>query len=166
MILRTKLIASAAMALMLIAAGSNFASDNKKDGKQDNDTDMKFDTKKPNVLVIKGKVIGDDGKPQAESEIRVRRLDQKRPETSVITDSRGKYIVLNLVVGNYSVTAYDPNGFARSRAIIKVDRKGWAKVDFDLGLDKTMGDNAAGRVDGHEHFTQPNSHGGVISAVQ
>jgi hypothetical protein len=166
MIVRTKMIAAVAVAMTLIAAGATFASDNKKDSKNDNDTDIKFDTKKPNVLVIKGKVIGDDGKPQADSEIRVRRLDQKAKETSVITDSRGHYIVLGLVIGNYSVTAYDPNGFARSRAIIKVDKKGWAKVDFDLGLDKTMGDSAAGRADGHEHFTQPNSHGGVVSAVQ
>jgi len=159
------MIAAVTMAVTLIAAGSIFAGGNKKDSKGDDDTDIKIDPKKPNVLVIKGKVIGDNGKPQPEAEIRVKRLDQKAPDTSVITDSRGKYIVLGLVIGNYSITAYDPDGFARSRAIIKVDRKGWAKVDFDFGLDSVVG-TGVNSVAGHEHFTNPNSHGAIISTVQ
>lgn len=145
MFLRSTIIA--AFAVALVTAGSAFA------GSKDE-------------LVIKGKVIGDDGKPQPEAEIRVRRLDVNEKEQFAVTDSKGQYIIIGLHVGNYSVTAYDPNGFARSRAIIKPDRTGWAKVDFDLGKDKSEGDSAAGRPDGHEHFTQPNSHGGAISARQ
>jgi len=142
--------------MALIAAGSTFGSD-KKDGKSDTDKPVKLPA---NALAIKGKVIGDNGKPEPDAEIRVKALDQKgAEETIALTDSRGHYIVPNLVVGNYSVTAYDPNGFARSRAIIKTDRKGWANVNFDLGLDKAFGDGS-NRINGHEHFTQPSSHGG------
>jgi hypothetical protein len=117
------------------------------------------------VFVIKGKVV-EHGKPQDGAEVHVRALDRKAPDRVVQTDSKGQYIVLGLLPGNYSVTAYDPDmGYARSRAIIKTNRKGWAKVDFDLGLDDDFG-NDASRIGGHEHFTQPNSHGAPISAVQ
>lgn len=153
MIFRSHIIAAVAMAL--IAAGSIFAGD-KKDTKSDTDKPVKLPH---NALAIKGKVIGDNGKPETDAEIRVKPLDRKGEETIALTDSRGRYIVPNLIVGNYSITAYDPNGFARSRAIIKTDRKGWANVNFDLGLDKAFGDGA-NRIGGHEHFTQPSSHGG------
>ena len=143
MSLRYGLIAAAAVTVL--AAGSTLAGDN-------------------NVIAIKGKVVDDNGKP-ADAEIRVRALDRKAPDTVVLTDSRGHYIVTNLVVGRYAVTAHDDMGYARSRAIIHVPRKGWANVNFDLGLDKDLG-NDASRIGGHEHFTQPNSHGGIISAVQ
>ena len=110
-----------AFAAAVLAASATFASDN-------------------NVLVIKGKVIDDDGKPADGTEVRVKAIGQKVPEKIVETDSRGKYIVLGLVPGNYTVTAYDSTGNARSRATIKTDRKGWAKVDFNLGLDSMVGD--------------------------
>jgi hypothetical protein len=95
-----------------------------------------------NVLVIRGKVTGDDGKPADGAQIQVRALDRKAPPQIALTDSRGQYIVLGLVPGRYSVTASDPNGVARSRAIIKSDRRGWARVDFDLALDTMVGDGA------------------------
>ena len=117
------------------------------------------------VFVIKGKVV-EDGKPHDGAEVRVRCLDRKVPDKVVQTDSHGKYIVLGLLPGNYAVTAHDSyTNYARSRAIIKAGRKGWANVNFDLGLDRDVG-NDASRIGGHEHFTQPNSHGGIISAVQ
>jgi hypothetical protein len=62
---RTKIIG--ALALALVASGSAFAKDN-------------------NVLVIKGKVIGDNGKPQPDAEIRVKRVDSKAPEVVAVTD--------------------------------------------------------------------------------
>jgi hypothetical protein len=135
---RTKIIA--VFGLTFLAAGSLFANDN-------------------HVLVIKGKVIGDDRKPADGAEIRVRALSRKAPEKIVQTDSAGHYIVLGLVPGTYSVTAYDPEGFARSRAIIKTDRKGWAKVDFDLGLDSILGDGG-NTITGHDHMTSASSHFG------
>jgi hypothetical protein len=97
-----------------------------------------------NALVIKGKVKGDDGKASDGAEIRVRALDRKAPDKVALTDSRGQYIVVGLVPGRYSITASDPDGYARSRAIIKADHKGWARVDFDLALDSMAGDGANG----------------------
>jgi Carboxypeptidase regulatory-like domain len=144
MTLRLNLIAAAAVAL--IGAGPAFASGNDK------------------VLVIKGKVI-EDGKPIDGAEIRVKALDRQVPDKVVESDSHGKFIVLGLLAGNYSVTAYDPDGFARSRALIKTTQKGWASVNFDLGLDRDVG-NDASRINGHGFFTQPNSHGSAMSAIQ
>ena|SRR5437868_2698201 len=143
MSLRSTLIA--AVGVTLLAGGSTLAGDN-------------------SVIAIKGKVVDDNGKP-ADAEIHIKPLDRKAADTVVLTDSRGHYIVTGLVVGKYSVTAYDDMGYARSRAVIHVPRKGWANVNFDLGLDKDFG-NDASRINGHESFTQPNSHGGIISAVQ
>ena len=112
-------------AAAVLVAGSTFANDN-------------------NVLVIKGKVKGDDGTTADGAEIRVKALDRKAPDRVALTDSRGQYIVLGLVPGRYSITAFDTDGTARSRAIIKADRKGWAKVDFDFALDSMTGDSANG----------------------
>ena len=117
------------------------------------------------VFIIKGKVI-EDGKPQDGAAIHVRALDRKAPEKVVQTDAKGQYLVLGLVPGNYSVTAYDPDmNYARSRAIIKTNRKGWAKVDFDLGLDRDTG-NDASRISGHNYFLNPNSHGALVPMAQ
>jgi len=91
------------------------------------------------TLVIKGKVIGDNGKPQEGAEIKVRAVDHTAPEKTTITDAHGQYLVSGLSVGSYIITAY-LNGFARSRAAIQAHDKGWAKVDFDLALDKATGD--------------------------
>ena len=143
MSLRSGLIAAVGVAL--VAAGSAWAGDH-------------------DVIAIKGKVVDDDGKP-ADAEIHVRALDRKAPDTVVLTDSRGQYIVVNLVVGRYAVTAHDDMGYARSRAIIHVPRKGWAKVDFDLALDKDLG-NDASRISGHEHFVSPSSHSPTISTIR
>jgi len=129
---------SAALTLALLAASSTFAGDNNK-------------------IAIKGKVIGDDGKPGRDAEIRVKALDRKEPDKIALTNSQGQYIVVGLAVGNYSVTAYDWEGNPRSRAIIKVDRKGWAKVDFDLKLDQDLG-NDASRMNGMDSASNPNSH--------
>jgi Carboxypeptidase regulatory-like domain len=93
-------------------------------------------------VVIKGNVKGDDGKAADGAEIRVKALDRKAPDKVTLTDSRGQYIVLGLVPGNYSITAFDPDGSARSRAIVKCDRKGWARVNFDLALANGVGDGA------------------------
>ena len=112
--------------------------------------------KNKNQLVIKGKVI-EDGKPQL-AEIRVKSLDRKMPDTVVQTDSRGKFIVLGLQPGSYTVTAHEEGtGYARSRATIKVDRNGWANVNFDLGLDRDLG-NDASRISGHDHVWSASSH--------
>jgi hypothetical protein len=93
-----------------------------------------------NILVIKGKVIDDDGRPADNAQVRVKTLDRKAPDKIVHTDSRGQYMVVGLVLGNYTVTAYDFFGSARSRAWIKTNRKGWASVNFDFKLDSMVGD--------------------------
>lgn len=143
-------------AVAVLAVGPTFAGDKGKDNDKD---------KVKNQLVIKGKVV-EDGKPQDGAEIRVKSLDRKMPDKVVLTDSRGKYIVLGLQPGNYTVTAHDVDmKYPRSRALIKVNRNGWANVNFDLGLDKDAG-NDASRIAGHAHFTQPNSHGSIMSATQ
>ena len=136
MLPRAKIIV--AFAVTLLAASWTLAGDN-------------------NVLVIKGKVIGDDGKPADGAEVQVKALGRKAPKKVVQTDSLGQYAVLGLVPGDYSITAYDTNGFARSRAIIKTDRKGWARVNFDLGLDSIVGDGGE-TINGHNHFTSPCDH--------
>ena len=111
-----------------------------------------------NQLVIKGKVV-EDGKPQM-AEIRVKSLDRKMPDKVVQTDSKGKFIVLGLQPGNYTVTAHEEGtNYPRSRAVIKVDRYGWANVTFDLGLDKDAG-NDASRISGDTHLTDASSHMG------
>jgi Carboxypeptidase regulatory-like domain len=149
-----------AVAAVLAAAGSMFADDNKPDNPN-------TDNKKSTNIAIKGKVIDDKGKP-ADAEIHVKAVDRKSPEVVVLTDSRGHYIVTDLNIGRYSVTAFDDYGFARSRAIIDVPRKGWAKVDFDLSLDKGQGDGPDRLWQGalHGHLTNPSSHGAPISAIQ
>jgi Carboxypeptidase regulatory-like domain len=133
-----KLDIVAAVAVALVAAGSTFAGDNNK-------------------IAIKGKVMGDDGKPAPDAEIRVKALDRKEADKIALTNSQGQYIVVGLPVGRYSVTAYDWEGNPRSRAIIKVDRKGWAKVNFDLKLDQDLG-NDAGRIAGQDPASNANSH--------
>ena len=150
--MRFRIQAVAVLAVALAMAGPVFADEKaEKAGKE--------------VFVIKGKVV-EDGKAQDGAEVRVRCLDREVPDKVVQTDSHGKYIVLGLLPGNYAVTAHDAyTNYARSRALIKAGRKGWANVNFDLGLDRDFG-NDASRIGGHEHFTQPNSHGGIISAVQ
>lgn len=113
-----------------------------------------------NVLVIKGKVKGDDGKPLDGGEVRVKAIGvsgRKASEKVVQTDSRGQYIVVGLLPGEYSVTAYDTFGNARSRALIKTDRKGWARVNFDLALDSIVGDGG-NTITGHNHLTSASSH--------
>jgi hypothetical protein len=134
---RTKIIM--ALTVAVLAASSTFAGDKKE------------------VFVIKGKVIDDDGKPADEAQVRVKALDRKAPVKIVQTDSKGQYIVLGLVAGNYTITAYDFAGSARSRATIKTDRKGWAKVNFDFGLDSMVGDGG-NTVDGQDHFASPCDH--------
>ena len=133
---RAKIIV--AFAVALLAASWTLASDN-------------------NVLVIKGKVIGDDGKPADGAEVRVKALSRKAPNKVVQTDSLGQYIVLGLMPGNYSITAYDTSGFARSRAMIKTDRKGWARVNFDLGLDSIVSEGGE-TINGHNNLTSGCDH--------
>jgi hypothetical protein len=69
---------------------------------------------------------------------------------------------VGLVPGKYTVTAYDFAGSARSRALIETTRKGWAKVNFDFGLDSMLGDGG-NTITGHDHMTSPTSHMGAIT---
>jgi hypothetical protein len=92
------------------------------------------------AILIKGTVIGDNGKPCDGVEIRLLRVDAKGRETRTVTNGRGQYWLYGLPPGAYTVTAYF-QGFARSRANIKTAGVGWAKVDFDLRLDKGAGDS-------------------------
>ncbi|MFL6515585.1 MAG: carboxypeptidase-like regulatory domain-containing protein [Chthoniobacterales bacterium] len=141
---RAKVILSFAVAVL--AASSTFAEDK-------------------NILVIKGKVIDDDGKPSDGTEVHVRTLDRKAVDKIVETDSKGQYIVLGLVPGKYTVTAYDFFGNARSRALIETQRKGWARVNFDLKLDSIVGDTA-NTINGHEHLTSGNSKMNQVSILR
>ena len=133
-----------ALVVAMLATGPMWAGDKTSHKKNDN------------ALVIKGKVV-EDGKPQM-AEIRVKSLDRKMPDRVVLTDSRGKFIVLGLQPGSYTITAHEEGtGYARSRATIKVERKGWANINFDLGLDKDLG-NDASRISGHDHIHSASSH--------
>ena len=126
----------------MVTAGSMFAGDSK-------------------VLVIKGKVIGDEGKPTDGTEVRVKALDRQGPDKVVETNSQGQYIVVGLVPGDYSVTAYDSFGNARSRAMIKTNRRGWASVNFNLALDSIVGDGG-NTITGHDHMWSASSHLGNV----
>jgi hypothetical protein len=140
------------VAVAVLAAGPAFAGDKDKGQNRNSNKSTK------NQLVIKGKVL-EDGKPQM-AEIRVKSLDRKMPDKVVQTDSKGKFIVLGLEPGNYSVTAHEEGtNYPRSRAVIKVDRYGWANVTFDMGLDKDAG-NDASRIGGYDHLTEASSHMG------
>jgi len=110
-----------------------------------------------NVFVIKGKVIDDDGKPADGAEVHVKAVGRKEKDKVVQTDSKGQYIVLGLVTGSYTITAYDIAGYARSRALIKTERRGWARVNFDLQLDSIVLQGGE-TIGGQDHFTSPCDH--------
>ena len=80
---------------------------------------------------IGGKVIGENGKPQADAEIRAVRTDVKAPVITAWTDSKGRYAFANLPVGQYSVTAC-VDTLPLSRANVQTRSNGWVKLDFDL----------------------------------
>ena len=80
---------------------------------------------------IGGKVIGENGKPQAGAEIRALRVDAKAPVVTAWTDSSGRYAFANLPVGVYSVTAV-VDTLPLSRAKVQTRKDGWIKLDFDL----------------------------------
>ena len=122
-IMSTKSGVMAAFVVMLVAVGSIFAAD-KKD-----------------AILIKGTVIGDNGKPCDGAEIKFLRVDRKGQEVTAVTDQKGRYSLYGLPAGSYTVTAYY-HGWARSRALIKTVGASWAKVDFDLRLDQGAGDGA------------------------
>src|SRR5947209_2807051 len=117
MFLRAGIIAACAVAV--VAASSAFATDKK-------------------AILIKGTVIGDNGKPCDGAEVKFLRVDTKGRELTVVTDGRGRYSLYGLPAGTYTVTAYY-HGFPRSRANITTVDASWAKVDFDLRLD--LGDS-------------------------
>ena len=68
-----------ACAVVLAAAGLALADDNKSNNNK--------------LILIKGKVIGEDGKPQPDAEIRVTRAGGKDPIATTTTDARGTYMV-------------------------------------------------------------------------
>src|SRR5438046_10708671 len=112
----------AAVAAVAVAAGAAFAGD-----------------KNPTQASIAGTVIGPNGKPLGEDEIRALRVDTKAPVAIATTNTRGLYLFKSLPVGSYTLTAY-VDGFALSRANIQTRGAAYAKVDFDLRLD--AGDGA------------------------
>jgi len=125
MIPPTQLIA--AVALTLVTVGSLLGGDSKQ--------------AKPSVG---GTVIGENGKPSVDAEIRALRVDVKAPLIVARTDSTGRYAMANLPVGSYSLTAC-VDGFPLSRANIRTQGRGWTKVDFDLRLATVEG---MGRMQG------------------
>jgi hypothetical protein len=108
-------------------------------------------------FLIRGKVISENGKPQGDAEIRALRLDAKAPEIIATTDAHGVYMLTNLPLGAYSITAF-VDGFARSRAMIKTLKKGWANINFDLRLDAGDGGNRISQD--LRGFGSATSHGG------
>src|SRR3954447_12252462 len=81
---------------------------------------------------IQGTLLGLDGNPMADQEIKADRLDAKgTPRAITKTDAQGHYQFKALPVGAYSITAYVKNA-AKLRAMVKTRDDGWAKVDFDL----------------------------------
>ena len=123
------------VAATVVAAGSALAGD-----------------KNPTHVSIAGTVIGPEGKLLGDVEIRAMKVDDKKaPITSVVTNSKGLYMLKSLPVGDYTLTAY-LDGFAYSRAIISTRGVAWAKVNFDLRLD--AGDRAGDRIDTYLRATQ------------
>jgi hypothetical protein len=113
----------ALVVMLVVAAGSSLAAD-KKD-----------------AILIKGTVIGDNGKPCDGAEVKFLRVDRKGQEITAVTDGKGCYSVYGLPAGSYTVTACY-HGWARSRALIKTTGASWAKVNFDLRMDQGVGDGA------------------------
>ena len=86
---------------------------------------------------IQGTVIGTDGKYLAGAEIRAERLDSSSRTGAMAavltkTDAKGQYVLKDLPVGAYAITAIVKN-VPRSRATIKT-LSGGARVNFDLRL--------------------------------
>lgn len=95
---------------------------------------------KSNQASIAGTVIGPNGKPLGDAEIRAMRVDDAKKEVVITTtNSRGMYMFKGLPAGAYSITAY-MDTLAMSRASVRTQGVAYAKVDFDLRLDS--GDNA------------------------
>src|SRR4051812_21963597 len=67
---------------------------------------------------VAGTVIGGEGKPMDNVEIRALRVDVKAPPRVAMTTSDGVYILRNLPPGAYSITA-SVDGLPLSRAQIK-----------------------------------------------
>jgi hypothetical protein len=90
---------------------------------------------KSNQASIAGTVIGPNGKPLGDAEIRAMRVDDpKKVVVITTTNSRGMYMFKGLPAGAYSITAY-MDTLAMSRANVKTQGVAYAKVDFDLRLD-------------------------------
>jgi hypothetical protein len=128
---------------LFLAGGSTFAKDNEPVPKVDevrvtatykNSFDNKYLDKKITAAgAIKGKLIGETGKPQEGAEIHAQRVDAKATDIVARTKSDGHYFFLGLPVGKYSVTAF-VDGVAMSRANVTTRNEGWAMVNFDLRL--------------------------------
>jgi Carboxypeptidase regulatory-like domain len=82
---------------------------------------------------IQGTVLGTDGKPLAEADVRAERLDTKAEPALTKTDAQGHYTFKALPVGAYAVTAI-VKSVPKSRALVRTRSDGWAKVDFDLRM--------------------------------
>ncbi len=117
-------IIAAVFAVALVVGGSAFAGDNKS-----------------SHLAVRGTVIGEDGKPLGDAEIRAMRVDAKKSVAVARTDAHGVYWFKGLPVGAYSITAY-LDDFPMSRANVRTSSRGWVKVDFDLRLNAKGADGA------------------------
>src|SRR5436309_15214920 len=80
---------------------------------------------------FQGTVIGTDGKPLAGAVVRAERLDAKTAPVLTSTDAKGQYVFKGLPAGAYSVIAIVKN-VPKSRAAVRTQSNGWARVDFDL----------------------------------
>jgi Carboxypeptidase regulatory-like domain len=82
---------------------------------------------------IQGTVTGTDGKPLADAEVRVERLDAKAAPALTKTDAKGQYAFKRLPAGAYAITAV-VKSVPKSRATVRTRNDGWVRVDFDLRM--------------------------------
>jgi len=125
---------------LILAGGLTFAKENEPLQKVDEvrvTATYKESNKSKNKITkagaIKGRLIGETGKPQEGAEIHAQRVDAKANDIVARTKSDGHYFFLGLPVGKYSVTAF-VDGVAMSRASVTTRSEGWAMVNFDLRL--------------------------------
>ena len=79
---------------------------------------------------IEGKVLGADGRPVQNAEVRIQRQDKTGAPVTIQTDAKGRYVSSKLPAGTYRVSVVQ-NGAVKSNVTMKTVGEP-ARIDFDL----------------------------------
>jgi hypothetical protein len=79
---------------------------------------------------IEGKVLGVDGRPLQNAEVRIERQDKTGAPVTIQTNAKGNYVSSALPFGTYKISVVE-NGKVKSNVTIKMAAS-TARVDFNL----------------------------------